>query len=102
MDRCPRCDAPGHRGKCKAEAVARFERRKSLAPVFAPEPAAPAPSLKVSAGYGFHAIAEDGMLKITQEDADGNTDTILLSPTEAMVLFAQFGEWAGLPVEEAA
>jgi hypothetical protein len=49
--------------------------------------------LEIARGYGLRASAESDQLVIEQ-DADDGTATIVLSKTEAKVLFAQFGEWA--------
>ena len=51
------------------------------------------PRLELARGYGLRAAAENGALVIEQ-DADDGTATIVLSRTEAKVLFAQFAEWA--------
>ena len=53
-------------------------------------------SLEIARGYGFRASAEDGQLVIEQDVDDGATAMVVFSKTEAKVLFAQFGEWAGL------
>jgi hypothetical protein len=53
-------------------------------------------SLEIARGYGFRASAEDGQLVIEQDAEDGQTATVVFSKTEAKVLFAQFGTWAGL------
>jgi hypothetical protein len=52
-------------------------------------------ALEILAGYGFRARVEDDRLVIEQDDSEGNTADLILSRTEAKVLFAQFGEWAG-------
>lgn len=72
-------------------------KAKAEAPA-APEPiAAPSPTLTMTPGYGFAAVIEEGVLKIEQGDAQGNVDTLLLSRTEARVLFAEFHDWATAP-----
>ena len=53
-------------------------------------------SLEIARGWGFRASAEDGQLVIEQDADDGGTATVVFSKTEAKVLFAQFGTWAGL------
>jgi hypothetical protein len=53
-------------------------------------------SLEIARGWGFRASAEDGQLVIEQDAEDGATATVVFSKTEAKVLFAHFGTWAGL------
>ena len=49
--------------------------------------------LEIARGYGLRASIESDQLLIEQ-DADDGTATIVLSKTEAKVLFAQFVDWA--------
>jgi hypothetical protein len=44
-------------------------------------------------GFGFHACLTDDQLQILQIDAAGKTDHVMLSRTEAKVLFAEFYDW---------
>jgi len=85
---CERCGRAKHRGRCKAaEAVKRASSRVEK------QEAPPAGlSLEVARGYGFRARAEDGVLIVEQDATDG-TAAVVLSKTEAKVLFAQFAEW---------
>lgn len=65
-------------------------------------PAAPEPvkldgmSLEIARGWGFRARSDADQLVIEQDAEDGATATVVFSKTEAKVLFAQFGTWAGL------
>jgi hypothetical protein len=60
-----------------------------------PEADPDGPRLEMAPGFGFKAyVRADGTLVISQADSEGNLDTILLSRTEAKVLFAGFTEWA--------
>ena len=60
-----------------------------------PTPVEITAALEVMPGFGFRATVENDRLVIEQDDAEGKTDNLVLSRTEAKVLFAQFGEWAG-------
>jgi hypothetical protein len=51
-------------------------------------------ALEVLPGFGFRATVENDRLVIEQDDSEGKTDNLVLSRTEAKVLFAQFAEWA--------
>jgi hypothetical protein len=62
-----------------------------------PEPVEITAALEVLPGFGFRATVENERLVIEQDagvGAEKATDNIVLSRTEAKVLFAQFGEWA--------
>ena len=52
--------------------------------------------LEVLPGFGFRASIENDRLAVEQDRDDGATDNVVLSRTEAKVLFAQYAEWAGL------
>ncbi|MCU0973841.1 MAG: hypothetical protein MUF80_07805 [Burkholderiales bacterium] len=49
-------------------------------------------TLAVERGHGFRARAQDGQL-IVEQDADDGCAIVVLSKTEAKVLFAQFAGW---------
>jgi hypothetical protein len=51
------------------------------------------PSLTIEAGHGLIAIVHDGYLQLQQSDDEG-TDTLMLSRSEARMLFETFEEWA--------
>lgn len=59
--------------------------------------AAPALALDLERGYGLRASVENGILAIEQDQENDagelQTTTLVLSRTEAKVLFAQFAEW---------
>jgi hypothetical protein len=68
------------------------QKRASATPAAGAEAS---PTLRLEAGFGVQAsVTDDGRLQLEQADAEGKIDTIVLSRTEAKVLFAQFGEWA--------
>ncbi len=76
-----------------------IEGGKALAAQSAPTDLPPQPitisdALEVLPGFGFRATVEDDHLVIEQDNSEGATDSLVLSRTEAKVLFAQFGEWA--------
>jgi hypothetical protein len=60
-------------------------------------PAAEPPDVKlaiaVEPGFGFQAHLQGEALHIAQHDAEGKQDLVILSRTEAKVLFAQFAAW---------
>lgn len=62
-----------------------------------PQPVKLGASIELLPGYGFRAHVESDVLVLEQDGktADGETsiDNIVLSRTEAKVLFAQFAEW---------
>lgn len=65
---------------------------KAAAPAAKPEPSPLAVSM--AAGFGFDAVVDgDNVLRITQYNSDGDADELVLSRTEAKVLFAQFHDW---------
>ena len=59
-----------------------------------PAPIPNTPTLKMEAGYGLDASIDDGYLRLSQADHEGNVETLMLSRSEAIVLFEQFREWA--------
>jgi len=85
----------GLRKSCKAcEARAEGEAVLSAASEDAPAPIRlDGVRLEIARGYGLRAAAESDQL-VLEQDADDGTATIVLSKTEAKVLFAQFIEWA--------
>jgi hypothetical protein len=75
----------GYRTTCEACRAAPAEP--------APEPAQEPDPITMAPGFGFNAGIENGNLVVRQLDTEGNTDTVVLSRTEAKVLFAQFQPW---------
>lgn len=63
---------------------------KADAPV---KPPARELALAVEPGFGFQAHLEGNALHVAQQDAEGKQDLVILSRTEAKVLFAQFAAW---------
>jgi hypothetical protein len=60
----------------------------------APQPESTALAVSMAAGFGFDAVVDgDNVLRITQYNSDGDADELVLSRTEAKVLFAQFHDW---------
>ena len=50
---------------------------------------------KTQFGSGWTWLTvKDGALHLVQQDTSENTDTVILSRTEARVLFAKFHDWA--------
>lgn len=93
------CDTCGEDKPLSEFAKAGRGRRSTCEPCRVPpaeeETATPdGPSIAMEPGFGFRAAVHDGHLRIDQTDSEGNVDTIMLSPTEAKVLFAHFAEWA--------
>ena len=57
-------------------------------------PAGAYPVLDLLPGWGVNAAIDDGRLVLKQADAEGNTDEISLSQSEARAVFATFKAWA--------
>lgn len=96
---CKDCVRAAYReknGTPKAKTKSKVTPAKSQANKAA-EPAAVAPDLTVRMlpGLGFEAEldADDNVLRVRQANSEGGADELVLSRTEAKVLFAQFHDW---------
>jgi hypothetical protein len=79
-------------GAGKTKKVKKVAKGKKAAKVAA----APAADLIIDACFGLKASLDGDYLKIEQSDAEGATDTLMLSRTEARQLIANFSKWAGV------
>lgn len=87
---CAKAAYDERRNGSKAKATRKAP--KAAAPAAKPEPAA-ALAVTMAPGFGFEAaVDENGVLRISQPNEEG-ADEIVLSRTEAKVLFAQFHDW---------
>lgn len=54
--------------------------------------------LEILPGFGFRSALENGRLALEQDDADGNTDNVVLSRTEMLALVFEYAPWIGVEV----
>jgi hypothetical protein len=51
--------------------------------------------MSFTATYGFEShVDQNGLLNIVQNNADGSTDQVILSPAEAAALFKRYATFA--------
>jgi hypothetical protein len=85
---CKNCNKP------RAAASAPETRRAAKKAAPAAEVVPPPDRLEIAGGYGLRAELDEDMLKIEQDDREGNTDTVLISRSEFALLAGKYSDWA--------